>query len=379
MDDKTLKPEEVSDNDFSDKKDEIVTEVKEEIVSEETPEIKEEIKEEVVEEAVEEKPEEEHPDTYTVQKGKKTILKYFYDNDYLKNIELAREKFNKDFGKFNLLKWIIAFIAMIGVICSWIIPINIPYFQTEPGNGVVYYVVFGGMIFFLAILGVFMFISSKKSRKYLDEFLNAFYVNTTDYLFKGRVDNLVGNFKDKLPAETFNGGALYKDVFTVGSRNCLNFTYKGIKVTFSEAAAQSRGDRSLIAVFIGKFVCFDNNCTGEDVVIYRKGGKLALPPTNLEAYPVYENSKDMVIYGGKDARRVLTPAVKQALNRFVTNDTLLDVAINVRAGKTYVYLGYNDDLMVLPRLDPFNPKPTKQLKKDVDTLFDLIDAFGKIK
>ena len=87
----------------------------------------------------------------------------------------------------------------------------------------------------------------------------------------------------------------------------------------------------------------------------------------------------MVIYGGKDARRVLTPAVKQALNRFVTNDTLLDVAINVRAGKTYVYLGYNDDLMVLPRLDPFNPKPTKQLKKDVDTLFDLIDVFGKIK
>ena len=91
MDDKTLKPEEVSDNDFSDKKDEIVTEVKKEIVSEETPEIKEEIKEEVVKEAVGEKPEEEHPDTYTVQKGKKTILKYFYDNDYLKNNSDARK------------------------------------------------------------------------------------------------------------------------------------------------------------------------------------------------------------------------------------------------------------------------------------------------
>ena len=82
----------------------------------------------------------------------------------------------------------------------------------------------------------------------------------------------------------------------------------------------------------------------------------------------------MVVYGEAGAKRALTKKVRDAIAKFQTNETLCDVSIVIKEGKTFVLLGYEDTLMVLPMEKPFNPAPTTQFKNDFAKVLALVDA-----
>lgn len=202
-----------------------------------------------------------------------------------------------------------------------------------------------------------------------------YYELTNDYVFGDEVSDLRGAVDDKLDPEVFKASGLYKDVAKVGSRETIHFTYKEKDCLLSDCAGQIKGDKALQTVFVGKLLVVPNNYSGTDVIIYLKGNKRALPPTTLDQYDVIEDSHTMVVYGQSTGKRVLTKTVRNALSKIRTNDTLVDLAISIKPGKTYYAFGYDDNLMVLPLEKAFNPAPTEELGADMKLVLNLVDAF----
>jgi hypothetical protein len=139
--------------------------------------------------------------------------------------------------------------------------------------------------------------------------------------------------------------------------------------------AQINGQKSLATCFVGKYLVVPNTNEGAEIIIYLKGNKRALPPTTLDSYEVLEDSKTMVVYGPSDGKKLLSHPVREALKAIETDATLVDLAISIKRGTTYIAMGYEDTLMVLPMDKPFNPAPTMELKTNMAQIFALIDAF----
>lgn len=308
------------------------------------------------------------------KKGRVIGVKYAYPNQKLEDIEKSRAKFYNYYKKQNTIKWLVTGICLLIIIIGWIVPNYIPYFATEPGNAYTIWMVLGITVVAVIVLAVYSILMKRKLNAALSNYFQSYYEDNDAFVFGDLVTDKRGSVDDKLQESLFNGANLYKDVIKVGSRNCIEFKYRGRLCVFADAAAQIKGPKALQTVFLGKFFTISNDYNGPDFLIYRKGNKRALPPTTLDRYPLFEDSKLMVIYGPKEIKRYLTKEVRDALNAFQTNTTLVDVSISVRAGRTYVALGYEDDLMVMPLEKPFNPNPTLQHQEDMKKVFNFVDA-----
>ena len=260
---------------------------------------------------------------------------------------------------------------MILIVAGWLVPTYL--FAATP----VFIVTICVVVVALATLLIFSAVFKKRVEKAMKDYFAKYYGFNNHFVFGDKVTNIKGGIDDKLDPEIFKKSNLYKNVFKVGSRECLTFDYKGHSITFADAAATIKGDRSAQTVFVGKFLKTDNSYIGSDIIIYFKGNKRALPPTTLEGKEVFEDSHTMVVYGDKDAKKFLTHDVKQALAAFSTNSIFVDMALSIQAGATYIAMGYEDDLMVLPLEKPFNPAPTKQHQEDMAKIFELLDAIDK--
>lgn len=53
-----------------------------------------------------------------------------------------------------------------------------------------------------------------------------------------------------------------------------------------------------------------------------------------------------------------------------TNKLLVDVTIVIKSGRTYWYLGYEDDIMVLPNDKMFDPRFIKEYKEQIALILD---------
>lgn len=295
---------------------------------------------------------------------------YTYDDPLLKSIEDARLAFYATYKKGNLIKWIVTAVVLVMIIAGWLVP-TFAFPDATWG----FYVTLVVVVVAIAILGVYSFLYKKKMDVAMKEYFAKYYEFNNQFVFGDKATNLVGTVDDKLDPEVFKAAGLYKDVLKVGSRETLHFDYQGQNCIISDCAGQIKGEKALQTVFVGKLLVVPNDYQGPDCIIYLKGNKRALPPTTLDDYDVLEDSHTMVIYGSIGAKRLLTHAVRQALAQIQTNDTLVDLAISVKAGKTYFAMGFEDNLMVLPLEKPFNPAPTEELKADTALVFGIVDAF----
>lgn len=143
----------------------------------------------------------------------------------------------------------------------------------------------------------------------------------------------------------------------------------------ADCAAQKKGEKALETLFVGKFLKFEEITSKDELLVYLKGNKRALPPNTLHGRQLIEDSKSMVIYGSGKARSLLTKKVREALAKFDTNKTFIDMALTVNEKGLFLAMGYEDDLMVLPLDKPFNPQPTIQNKEDIEKVLNLVDAF----
>lgn len=308
---------------------------------------------------------EETPAPAPAEKGKITIE---YPDENLGKVELARQEFYKVYHKSNIIKWIVSGACILLIVCGWLIPNAIEALQE---NSMMIALIACGVG--LVGLLIFNFFWRKNVTAAMNRYFREYYEHVNDYVFSERVSNLQGSIDNKIEEEELKNCNLYKDVGKVGSRATYTFDYKGKTIKVSDAAAQVVLGKTLRTVFVGKYLYTTNNYKGSDILIYFKGNKRALPPTNLAERKVFSDSKNIVIYGDKGTEKVITAKVREALNEFKTNKTFVDMAISIREGMTYFAMGYEDDLMVIALEKPFDPNPTVQYAGDLKKVLKLID------
>ena len=311
-----------------------------------------------------EEPEEAKEPAPAPAKGKITIE---YPDENLGKVELARQDFYKVYRKSNILKWIVTAVCLLLIVCGWLIPNAIEALK-EYSMMIALIACGVGLVALL----VFNYFWRKIVQTAMNRYFREYYEHTNAYVFQ-YVNNIEGSIDNKIEDDELRNCNLYKDIGKVGSRATYTFEYKGKTIKVSDAAAQVVAGKALHTVFVGKYLYTTNEYKGSDILIYFKGNKRALPPTNLAGRKVFSDSKNIVIYGDKGTEKVITAKVREALNEFKTNKTFVDMAISIREGMTYFAMGYEDDLMVIALEKPFDPKPTVQYAGDFRKVLKLIE------
>ena len=306
------------------------------------------------------------------RKKKGPVETFEYENDDLKNIEDARLEFAKKYKKRNIIKYVVTGIVLVGVILGWVLP-NYLMDKETAGNWPTYItlIVFVVMLVFL---GVYSAISKRKSSKEVNEYLAKYFENSTKYVLDGiEVQNLKGSINDKIEPKELTDSVLYKDIVKVGSRGKITFEYNNVPVTVVDCSASRQNGRNYATSFVGKMIKAANSWEHDPVIVYIKGNKRALPPTNLDGFEVVSDTKTMVVYG-ESKKKLLTQKTKEAISKIKTDKVLVDCAIAIRPGITYVMMGYEDSLMVPPFDSPFNPAPTNKYKEDLAIILEVVET-----
>lgn len=289
-----------------------------------------------------------------------------YETDNLKNIEAAREIFLKQYKVQNIVKWLVSIVSLGLIVLAWLVllPINL-------------YLAIGTIGLSLLLILLYNFFIKRYLNGKMKIYFDAFYKNTTEFIFEG-TDYTDVEFKveNKIEPIQFTENNIYADVIQVGSRNLTTYKYKGLPISVCDAAGQTKSAKSLVPVFVGKYFMAENSYDqDEPIIVYLKGNEKALPPTNVAHLEVISDDNVLAIYSNnKEALKFVNKKVKTALKKIHTDDILVDVAVAIQKGKTFVCAGYDDILMVLPLEKPFNPKATRNYKDDLAVISEFIST-----
>ncbi|MBR0194568.1 MAG: hypothetical protein IJQ40_04210 [Bacilli bacterium] len=327
------------------------TVAKEEVKTEETSSLEEQPK---TEEIKEETP---VPETPTEP------VKPVYDSEELQAIEDERVKFLGEYRSGNRLKSIIFFIVMFLMVGTFIIIPNV-------GQGAAWQlpVMISIAVVLLGCVLGFSFLTRKKMTQKMRNYFSIFYGNMNKYVFGSKsFDKVVFENPGKIEDHLFLDSNLYKDVLEVRSRGATTFEYEQKPVLVCDCAGSVKTDKRVAPIFVGKYLVTGNKYEGKDpIYIYIKGDQRSLPPTNLEEVNVVKDDAKMAIYSNDPKwEKTLNTKVMKIVNSMKPNKELVDIAISIQPGTTYIALGYDDPLMVIPLDRPFNQEPVKGYKKDV--------------
>lgn len=324
----------------------------------------------VAESVVEEQEEEPEPEPEPEKEPEPEEI--VYSDDRLKAVEDARLLWNKTYRKTNSIKTAISFSAIALIILGYIIPYFALAGQEESARSTWTLVICGiTAVIGIGAIAAYGFYARKKNRETISKYFNAYYSNVNAYAFDGLdIRNLSGNADAKIEKAEVDACGLYPNS-QVGSRDNLTFTYKDLDCALCDMAAQKDMGKALTTVFVGKYLRAHNHRTisSDGLVIYFKGNARALPPT--VTLPVYEDNKKFVVYGSKEDARILTHDIRDAFRNIRTDSLLVDVAIAIKPGRTFIAMGYEDDLMILPNDKPFNPKYVEEYAKQVRQFLEL--------
>lgn len=324
---------------------------KEEVKAEETSSLEEQPK---TEEIKEETPGQETPTE---------PVKPVYDSEELQAIENERVKFLGEYRSGNRLKSIIFFIVMFLMVGIFIIIPNV-------GQGAAWQlpVMISVAVVLLGCVLGFSFLTRKKMTQKMRNYFSIFYGNMNKYVFGSKsFDKVVFENPGKIEDHLFLDSNLYKDVLEVRSRGATTFEYEQKPVLVCDCAGSVKTDKRVTPIFVGKYLVTGNKYEGKDpIYIYIKGDQRSLPPTNLEEVKVVKDDATMAIYSNDSKwEKTLNTKVMKIINSMKPNKELVDIAISIQPGTTYIALGYDDPLMVIPLDRPFNQEPVKGYKKDI--------------
>ena len=326
--------------------------MKKEIIKEETKTENEAVVEEpVTEEAA---PVEEVPNE---------PAKPVYDSEELQNIEDERVLFLNKYRSGNRLKSILFFLVMFLMVATFIIIPNV-------GQGASWQLPTMISIAVVLLVGVlvYSYLTRKKMQQQMREYFSVFYGNMNQFVFSSKsFDKVVFENPGKIEDHLFLDSNLYKDVLEVRSRGATTFEFEHKPMLVCDCAGSVKAYKRVQPIFVGKYLVTGNKYDGkEPIYIYIKGDQRALPPTNLEEVKVVKDDKVMSIYTNNSIwEKTLTPSVMKIVNSLKPNKELVDIAISIQPGTTYIALGYDDPLMVVPLDRQFDQGPVKIYKKDI--------------
>lgn len=297
--------------------------------------------------------------------------RYDYSDPRLEAIENGRILWNKGYRKISAIKLIVALVVLVLIVLGWVIPTT----TMKDAGAVPLYIALGvAGVGIIAVL-IFSIVQKRYDKAGIAKYFGVYYDNLNAYAFDGLgIDDIQGNYDSKITGEEISASGLYPGADTSGSRENITFTYKGMDCAMADVAIQKASSKGLRTVFVGKYLRTHNNlhpdCEG-NLIIYFKGNDRAIPPLAIEGLTPIESNKRYAVYGSAPLKKLLTHKFKEALAQIRTNSLLVDVAISITEGRTYWALGYEDDLMVLPNREPFDPHYVEQYKEHIRMFLDM--------
>lgn len=298
---------------------------------------------------------------------------------YIKSVEDKRVVFLEQYRKFKLWNNIILVVSMAIIIVAFIVFFT---FGTKDGNQWGLWAAIGtvGAI----LIGMFFYSRYMKSKmnnltqiyiRDLAELMSEFTFPKKDYSSK-KIE-----YDEKISLEEFSEGGAYVNMRTVRGRNVTYVTRNGKEYKVSDQVAQfiPEGQKhgSLTVAFAGKFIETSNEIDilkeDEIVFIYVPGGpNLVVPNGFIGTKTVESNKHYSILSNSNNWNKLIHTKTETILKKFVVDNVFLDMTIAIRKGKTYVYMNYEDSLLILPLQQPYNADAIKEYKADIKNLTDLL-------
>ena len=213
-----------------------------------------------------------------------------------------------------------------------------------------------------------------KSKNYI----HIFWQETNDFLFDqpGFTDCYIDP-KEVYKTVEVAAERAYTGVIDSASRNLVHGKYFGKGFTFGELALYKAGQkkRSRDILFIGRHIDFSNDLHFEGrYIITIKGDKnldLANDIGDLKA--LYEQG-NVVIYGNEGAKyeKDIGKKTISELKNFAIKDPLLNINVVFWAGRTCVYMSYDDSIVAIPLEQKFSKEAYDSLKKNIKDIFAIL-------
>ena len=292
-----------------------------------------------------------------------------YDDPNLLAIEEARKKWAAYNRKSGRIKFLYSTIILLAILAGWLIPtLTMRNSGTTP-------LIIGliGAVAGIAILAIAGVVRQKAAKGVLRDYFNAYYDSVNAYTLKPLgIDDIQGDVDCKITTEEFLEGGAFDKVASVGSRDNITFTYRDITCALADAAASVDGGKALQTIFVGKYLRTHNklNVSNEGLLIYFSGNERALPPEKMKTLHLCERTKRFKMYGSSQDKKVLGKKIRDGLARIRTDKLLVDVTIVIKPGRTYWYLGYEDDIMVLPNEKPFDTRFIKEYRWQIADILE---------
>ena len=271
----------------------------------------------------------------------------------------------------NILTFVILAISIVGM-----------YLIT---NQATWMVVLGWSLLGVGVAGMlaFYFLSKRRFDNKTKEYIE--YVNDviTKETFKNEKFSDINVTDGKIEVDGVAGNGVYTNIVRVASRNIINGKYDDISFKFAEAALFKREEgkkQPTVAAFVGKYFEAENDIKfGGNIVINIAREEPVDVPNALGDRTKLYTDDGLTIYGdeGCDFRAVIGEKFLGSIKKIKAEKHLLNLALSIWEGHTFVFMSYDDDVIALPFDKPCNPEAFKSFVDDLNRVFDAIKLLGK--
>ncbi|MCQ2087391.1 MAG: hypothetical protein MJZ37_04890 [Bacilli bacterium] len=289
-------------------------------------------------------------------------------------IEERRSSLYSEFLKSRKVGNILTFVILI---------ISIAGMMLISSGGI--FTVIGWALLLLGVAGmiVFYFTSKKKFEKHTLEYLNFVNASLNKETFSDSVYKDIDETNDKIEVKDFEGNGVYSNIVRVASRNIVNAKYKNTAFKFAEAALYTKTDNKKQPVkvcFVGKYFEAENSLKMSGNIVINIGReKIIDEPNAVAERSTLYSSDNIVVYGdeGVDFRAVLGEEFIGKIKKISVEEHMMNCAISVSEGHTYVFMSYDDDVIAMPFDKSFNVEAFKTFVKDLKNVFGVLSYLGK--
>ena len=187
------------------------------------------------------------------------------------------------------------------------------------------------------------------------------------------------DYEEKIPLSALLEDNVYTGITDLVSRNVVHTMYKNMECYIGELGIFVGGTgRQRRTSFIGKYISADNKVhfEGQYILLSKGETEIDIPEISESLTKLSEQDK-FVIYGkeGADYKKDLGSEFINKIKAIKIEGVLLNIAVNVSAGRTSIYLSFDDPVTTLPFFEPLKNQAIETYK---EILMQAMDAAESI-
>lgn len=231
---------------------------------------------------------------------------------------------------------------------------------------------------------LYYFLSKKtfdQSTKDYIEFVNESLNKET---FENKKFSNITVTETKVEINDVANNGVYKDIVRVASRNVISGKYDNNDFNYAEIAIfKSVGNakkQSATAAFVGKYFEIINSIKFDGNIVINISKEEPVDVINaVDEKKVLYDQDGVAVYGdeGTDFRKVLGEEFFGTFKKIKAENHLLNLAISIWEGHTFVYMSYDDDVIALPFDKKFNVEAFRSFVEDLNKTFAAVNLLGK--